>query len=69
MSEQPIAASERDFVTVRNALEFYADQRNWQEDDWGVTAVLSGHKRAEGYGKPAYRAQRALEAFRRMHRG
>jgi hypothetical protein len=60
--------NERDLATVRNALEFYANPQNWQKDDWGVTAVLSGHKRGEGYGNPHVKAQRALQAFRRLYR-
>ncbi len=39
-----------------NVLRFYANPKNWAEDDWGVRAILHGFrgrgKHRGGYGKP-----------------
>lgn len=39
------------------ALRWYANEKNWQEDDWNVKAVVQ----PPDYGKPGGKAQRALE--------
>lgn len=49
---------------VENALSFYADPSNWQEDDWGVQSVIQ----PPAYGRPTVRAKRALDALRRARR-
>ena len=44
------------------ALRFYANPRNWKEDDWGMLSVVQG----AAYGKPTEKAQRvkrAIDAF------
>ena len=58
----------KEWAQVRNALKFYSDTKNWHKDDWGVTSVLNGHKRGEGYGNPHVKAIMALHALERMRR-
>ncbi|KKM91575.1 hypothetical protein LCGC14_1227130 [marine sediment metagenome] len=49
-------------LRVRAALTFYANRRNWRDDDWGILSVIGG----KAYGKPtekAARAKRAIDAY------
>jgi len=52
----------REWVQIRNALEFYANPHNWREDDWGVVGVIA----PPGYGRPTVKAKRALDALARL---
>lgn len=51
----------KDMTQVENALRWYADPKNWTEDDWGVLSVIA----PPGYGRPNERAKRALHALQR----
>jgi len=44
---------------LREALEIYADQNNWKDDDWGILSVFQGGDR--GYGNPTFYAKEALK--------
>ena len=46
------------------ALRFYANERNWAEDDWGILAVVQG----KAYGDPTAKAAavyRTIDKFLR----
>ena len=46
---------------LRKALEVYADEKNWKNDDWGILSVFSRNDGGVGYGNPTAIAQEALE--------
>jgi hypothetical protein len=56
------AIESREWAQIRNALDFYASNENWGDDDWGVRSVLQ----PPGYGRPTVKARNALQAFRRL---
>jgi hypothetical protein len=43
------------------ALAWYADERNWKEDDWGVPSVVQH----PDYGKPGQKARNAIKRIGR----
>lgn len=46
---------------LREALEVYADKKNWKNDDWGILSVFSRDDGGVGYGNPTAIAREALE--------
>jgi hypothetical protein len=48
-----------ELAATRLALEYYANEDNWQDDDWGCRSVIQGDDYARG-GKTA---REALAAF------
>lgn len=46
------------------ALEWYGDERHWQEDDWGVRSVVAHPE----YGEPGKKAQNAIKRIGRVTR-
>ncbi len=42
---------------LARALSWYANPKNWKNDDWGVASVIQG----SDYGKPGERARNALK--------
>lgn len=46
------------------ALEWYADERSWSEDDWGCRAII----RSPDYGQPGKKARNAIKRIERLTR-
>lgn len=51
----------RRLVAAEKALTWYANPKNWGDDDWGVRSVVQPPE----YAHPGKKARRALRATRR----
>jgi hypothetical protein len=54
-----LAAAEQALSIARRALEFYAREENWRNDDWGCKAVIVTPDYGDG-GKKARNALRRI---------
>ena len=63
MNETPRWELEAELEDARKALKFYANPKNWGEDDWDVLAVVKGR----AYGDPTKIASEALRKKRRRN--
>jgi hypothetical protein len=55
-TRKQIATLQAQIEAMREALEWYADEKNYGIDDWGVKGVIN----PPDYGKPGFKARAAL---------
>jgi hypothetical protein len=55
---EQLAVAHQALTRLSNALRWYADERHWKEDDWGVQGVVAFPE----YGTPGRKARNALKA-------